>query len=138
MTAFRQRNCFPFRLRHLAVYATRRACRNSTPSGVEVLEGRQLLSTFTPTGLHASAAHAHHHASIESRATGASVPNIRYYDATQTTDASTYPISGWQGIRDGDAVGQYLITGTSNATGILYVGSISGQGTSYAVNYPGA
>ena len=55
-----------------------------------------------------------------------------------TTDASQYPISGWQGIRNGDAPGQYLISGTSSATGILYIGSISGQGTSNTVNVPGA
>ncbi len=66
------------------------------------------------------------------------MPSISYYNAVNTTDASSLPISGWQGIKDGDTAGQYLITGTSGATGILYVGSISGQGTSYTVNYPGA
>ena len=54
-----------------------------------------------------------------------------------TTDESTYPISGWQGIRDGDSPGQYLITGTSGGTGILYVGAINGTGTSYPISYPG-
>jgi trimeric autotransporter adhesin len=63
---------------------------------------------------------------------------VIYYNAVYTTDASQFPISGWQGIRDGDSPGQYLISGTSNASGILYVGSINGQGTSYAVNATGA
>jgi hypothetical protein len=66
------------------------------------------------------------------------VASVTYYNAANTTDSGLYPISGWQGIRVGDAAGQYLITGTSQATGILYVGSISGQGTSYPVTYPGA
>src|SRR5579883_717775 len=49
------------------------------------------------------------------------------------------PVSGWQGIRDASTPGQYLITGTSNTNGLLYIGPISGAGgTSYAVNYPGA
>ena len=49
------------------------------------------------------------------------------------------PVSGWQGIRAGDASGQYLITGTSDSNGLLYEGPISGVGgTSYSVNYPGA
>ncbi len=49
------------------------------------------------------------------------------------------PVSGWQGIRDSDTSGQYLITGTSDANGLLYEGPISGAGgTSYSVNYPDA
>ncbi len=63
---------------------------------------------------------------------------MTYYNAANTTDNATYPISGWQGIKDGNTPGQYLITGTSGPTGILFVGSISGTGTSYTVNYPGA
>ena len=49
------------------------------------------------------------------------------------------PVSGWQGIRDSDTSGQYLITGTSDANGLLYEGPIAGVGgTSYSVNYPNA
>jgi trimeric autotransporter adhesin len=66
------------------------------------------------------------------------VPSVTFYNAANTTDASQFPISGWQGIKAGDTPGQYLISGTSHATGILYVGSIDGKGTSYPVNYPGA
>jgi trimeric autotransporter adhesin len=102
------------------------------------LEERQLLSTVTPIHHDASAPHSHHHTTIESKTNSTSLPSITYYNAVNTTDASQYPISGWQGIRDGDTAGQYLISGTSSTTGILYVGSISGVGTSYAVNYPGA
>lgn len=64
------------------------------------------------------------------------VTGVRYYDAASV---SLQPVSGWQGIRAGDSSGQYLITGTSSANGLLYIGPISGaNGTSYAVNYPGA
>src|SRR6202041_3323324 len=52
---------------------------------------------------------------------------------------SMQPVSGWQGIRDSGTPGQYLISGTSNANGLLYIGPISGAGgTSYSVNYPNA
>ena len=51
----------------------------------------------------------------------------------------TYPVSAWQGIRNNASVdGEFLICGTSNALGLLYVGPISGAGTSFTVNYPGA
>jgi parallel beta-helix repeat protein len=64
------------------------------------------------------------------------VTSITYYNAD---GVSMQPVSGWQGIRAADTPGQYLITGTSNANGLLYIGPISGVGgTSYAVNYPGA
>src|SRR5262249_54873710 len=80
-----------------------------------------------------------HLAFIQSKAKGTPPQaNVTFYNAANTTDASQYPISGWQGIRNGDTPGQYLISGTSAATGILYVGSISGQGTSYPINVPGA
>jgi hypothetical protein len=64
------------------------------------------------------------------------VSGISYFDPT---GVSLQPVSGWQGIRDGDAAGQYVLTGTSGNNGLLYVGPISGQGgTSTAVNVPGA
>ncbi|MDG3002586.1 beta strand repeat-containing protein [Paludisphaera mucosa] len=64
------------------------------------------------------------------------VTSVSYYN---TDSVSTQPVSGWQGIRAADAAGQYLISGTSNSAGLLYVGPITGVGgTSYAVNYPGA
>ena len=66
------------------------------------------------------------------------MPTVSYYNAANTTDANELPVSGWQGIREADTSGQYLITGTSGTSGILYLGTISGTGTTYAVNYPGA
>ncbi len=64
------------------------------------------------------------------------VTSINYYNAG---NVSMQPVSGWQGIRGGDSAGQYLITGTSNSNGLLYIGPISGAGgSSYAVDYPGA
>ncbi len=61
--------------------------------------------------------------------------SVDYFDTT----GLPVPVSGWQGIRGGDTVGEYLISGTSGANGLLYVGPINGVGgTSYQVNYPGA
>jgi trimeric autotransporter adhesin len=61
---------------------------------------------------------------------------ISYYNADSV---SMQPVSGWQGIRDSSASGQYLIAGTSDDNGLLYEGPITGAGgTSYSVNYPGA
>jgi trimeric autotransporter adhesin len=56
-----------------------------------------------------------------------------------TTDFPIQPVSAWQGIRNyGENEGQYLICGTSNTVGLLYLGPISGGGQSYTVQYPGA
>jgi hypothetical protein len=63
------------------------------------------------------------------------VTGISYYNADSVP---TQPVSGWQGIRNADAPGQYLITGTWSANGLLFEGTMAGVGTSYAVNYPGA
>ena len=64
------------------------------------------------------------------------VTGVSYFNAN---GVSMQPVSGWQGLRNADAAGQYLLTGTSNSNGILYVGPISGVGgASYSVNYPGA
>ena len=63
---------------------------------------------------------------------------ITSIDYHQANAVSMQPVSFWQGIRGADTAGQYLISGTSNTNGLLFVGSIDGQGTSYSVNYPGA
>jgi len=64
------------------------------------------------------------------------VTSISYYNADAV---SMQPVSAWQGIRSSATSGQYLISGTSNANGLLYEGPISGAGgTSYSVNYPNA
>src|SRR5258708_3368569 len=127
---------FPFGLPKRPARSSRRASLHGAPRSVEVLEDRQLLSTITPTGHPHSAPRSHHHAIIQPIPKSASVPNVTYYNAVNTTDASQLPISGWQGIKAGDTPGQYLISGTSAATGLLYVGSSRRQGTSYTGNYP--
>ena len=67
--------------------------------------------------------------------------SVQYYTAAGISldvNGVEQPVSGWQGITAGDSAGQYLITGTSDSDGVLYEGTISGTGTTYAVNYPGA
>lgn len=63
------------------------------------------------------------------------VTNVRYYTTGQVP---IQPVSGWQGIRDGDARGQYLIAGTSGANGLLFIGTIAGRGKAFNVIYPGS
>lgn len=64
------------------------------------------------------------------------VTSIDDFDADSVP---TQPVSGWQGIRQGDASDLYLIAGTSNSSGLLYQGPINGVGgASYLVNFPGA
>lgn len=60
-----------------------------------------------------------------------------YYNA-DLVSLNSQPVSLWQGIRGGDAVDHYLISGTSGDNGLLFEGTIAGVGTSFAVNYPGA
>jgi trimeric autotransporter adhesin len=62
------------------------------------------------------------------------VTGVTYANA----DSVSMPVSGWQGIRNSDTDGQYLIAGTSNANGLLFDGTMAGVGTSYSVNFPGA
>ena len=69
------------------------------------------------------------------------VSSIDYYPTTTvyTANGTSMPVSGWQGLRAGDAAGQYLIAGTSDTNGLLYEGPITATGgTAFAVNYPGA
>ncbi len=63
------------------------------------------------------------------------ISSISYFDS----DGVSMPVSGWQGIRGAATAGDYILVGTSDANGLLYIGSIDGtEGTSYAVNYPDA
>lgn len=62
------------------------------------------------------------------------VVGVNYYN----TDQVNTPVSAWQGIRGTATPGQYLITGTSGANGLLFEGTIQGVGATYTVNYPGA
>ena len=66
------------------------------------------------------------------------VSSIDYMDTSDLCAFTVQPVSAWQGIRnDANNEGQYLICGTSNAVGLLYVGPVEGGGTSYTVRYPG-
>ncbi len=69
------------------------------------------------------------------------VTSVDYYPTSDvyTSNGTSMPVSGWQGIRASGVSGQYLITGTSDSNGLLYDGPISGSGgTAYSVNYQGA
>ncbi len=116
----------------------KRSAPRAIPRRFDLLEEKQLLSSLAPHEVHLNSLLAHHPAHVDSKFTQKHAPRVSYYPAANTTDQSTLPVSGWQGIRGGDAPGQYLITGTSQTSGLLYIGAINGQGTSYAVNYPGA
>lgn len=67
------------------------------------------------------------------------VSSIDVYLATDGSDL-TQPVNGWQGITAGENAGEYMLTGTSGSSGLLYIGSIDGDsGTSYfPVDYPGS
>src|SRR6202043_2060035 len=67
---------------------------------------------------------------------GQSVPvtGVTYYNS----DNVSVRVSAWQGIRNSDTSGQYLMSGTSNANGLLFDGTIAGVGTSYPLKYPNA
>ncbi len=66
------------------------------------------------------------------------VASIAYMNTANSGDFTVQPVSAWEGIRNnGSNVGQYLISGFSNANGLLYIGPIAGGGQSYTVVYPG-
>lgn len=66
------------------------------------------------------------------------VSSIDYADASDPMDFPTQPVSAWQGIRNYAAVdGEFLICGTTDANGLLYVGPFTGGGQSYEVIFPG-
>jgi hypothetical protein len=63
---------------------------------------------------------------------------VNYFNTSDATNFTVQPVSAWQGLRNyGDNADQYLICGTSELNGLLYVGPISGGGTSCLVIYPG-
>ncbi|MEI9999781.1 MAG: hypothetical protein WDO13_11795 [Verrucomicrobiota bacterium] len=67
------------------------------------------------------------------------VTSIAYGDTSNATNFTIQPVSAWQGLRNDQAIaGQYLMCGTSNANGLLYMGPIGGGGTSHLVQYPGS
>src|SRR5262249_47251405 len=67
------------------------------------------------------------------------VTGVTYYPTNVQVDGS--PVAGWQGIRNSDTSGQYLISATAGDSGVLFDGPITGNsppGNVYSVNYPGA
>ena len=120
------------KVRHVQDVGTPRGRRRE----LELLEDRQLLSTVRRTIIILPHIHAHHHAIVESSARKRPDAERHLLQRGEHDRRGQLPISGWQGIRNGDTAGQYLITGTSGSTGMLYIGSISGQGTSNTVNVP--
>lgn len=77
------------------------------------------------------------------------VSGVTYYnDALVNNDLGTddQQVDFFEGIRNGDTAGQYLISGQTAQTqspnagydGFLFEGTIAGVGTTSAVNYPGA
>ncbi len=67
------------------------------------------------------------------------VSSIDYTDAQDAGDFTVQPVSAWQGIRNyaAGASDDFLICGSSNDNGLLYVGPSTGGGASYLVQYPG-
>jgi len=66
------------------------------------------------------------------------VTSITYADAMDAADFPIQPVTGWQGLRNYAAVdGEFLICGTSDANGLLYVGPFEGGGQAYNVVFPG-
>jgi hypothetical protein len=67
------------------------------------------------------------------------VSSVAYFNTSNVTHFTQQPVTAWQGIRNnGSTPNQYLICGTSNSTGLLYIGSIQGSlgGQSFSVIYP--
>jgi trimeric autotransporter adhesin len=65
------------------------------------------------------------------------VTGINYFNSASGTAIST-DIEGWQGIRGASVSGNYLIVGTSGASGVLFDGAINGNGgqTTFPINVP--
>ncbi|HEY1602374.1 MAG TPA: hypothetical protein VGG64_22420 [Pirellulales bacterium] len=66
---------------------------------------------------------------------------ITYYNTDNVVinnGGTTQPVTSWEGIRGADEPGQYMISGSSEDDGLLFIGGINGTGTSYLFNYPGA
>lgn len=66
------------------------------------------------------------------------IKDISYY---AVNDASSQPVTAWQGIRGGETKNTYLICGTygpDSEDGLLFIGTIDGTGEYHTINYPGA
>lgn len=68
-----------------------------------------------------------------------SVTGVDYSGTTSGGNFPIQPVSAWQGLRNhGSSTTQFLICGTSDADGLLYIGALTGGGTSYKVIDPKA
>ncbi len=66
------------------------------------------------------------------------ITGVDYYNTSNPTDFTIQPVSAWQGIRNsGTTPGEFLICGSTDDNGLLYIGALAGGGTSYPVVYPG-
>ena len=67
------------------------------------------------------------------------VTGIRYFDTENAAAFTVQPVSAWQGLRKAaKGTKGFLICGTSNEDGLLYIGPLAGGGKSYLVQKPGA
>ncbi len=72
---------------------------------------------------------------------GASNPveGIRYFDTNNRKKFNVQPVTVWEGIRNYQgSSNEFLMSGQTNADGLLYVGPLAGGGRSYKVRYPNA
>jgi hypothetical protein len=64
---------------------------------------------------------------------------IAYFNTTNAKAFTVQPVTAWQGIRNyKSSAKQFLICGTSNEDGLLYVGPLAGGGRSFKVDVPHA
>ena len=112
--------------------------RRSKHHSIEALEDRKLLSTFAAIDRHvrgsAIVEHGHRAGGGAIHPDAAGAASVTYYNA----DSVGVPVTFWQGLRGAGAKGQYLISGTSLTHGLLFVGTIAGEGKSDFVDVPGA
>ncbi|MDD5200327.1 MAG: right-handed parallel beta-helix repeat-containing protein [Terrimicrobiaceae bacterium] len=67
------------------------------------------------------------------------VTGFKYFDASNAADFTIQPVTAWQGLRNhGSSTRQFLVCGTTNDDGLLYVGPLAGGGKSYKVKKPDA
>ncbi len=141
MMSLNRKNRFRLGFSSLVARSKSRPLARSRPRGVEVLESRELLSTLSLTnhdhagaGLHQQAIVASnastHHQKTRVRDLAASVS---YYNSNAV---SIQPVKLWQGIRAANLPNRYLISGTTDPYGLIFMGTIKGHGRAYKVEFP--